>query len=734
MSKKTLPFNTECFEQIEDFVFCKGVDSSYLYGNPAFLDFFGFDQTMIAGCDDTRLFGKEAAKALQELDKVTLKEGEPQILAFWFDGKEGIRRLIEIKTQLIRKKSKVLAILCFGRDMTRLHQYHEVNTLANFFVDNMADIVRWIDEEGKIEYVNKEWGHITGYTQEETLGHYKWEFDALHTKEEILEILHQTRSKEQYVYETEFRLRNGTQFPFEVSVRYVKLEGKGHFLSIARNISMRKQREYKIEKLTKVYNESQKVANIGSWEWNSLSEECIWSDELYEIFEIEKGGRTPCAEAVMELVYPDDVGVLKSIFDSEYKDRERREVEFRIINTRNSIKILRASFRADVDESDVVTLVGTVQDVTKFKKQENLIASIFNSTEVGICVTDVKGDFVQVNRKYGDLHGFKPDELIGESFFNLVAQSIRANTRKKYEEYMLGLYDLAPIELRVEHKEGYTFYVLATFSKIYNELGETFNIMTVTDITQQLKVEERQQEQEQMLIQQSKMASMGEMIGAIAHQWRQPLSTITMMAGNLVHAYELEKMDSQYIANASRTIIDNARYMSEAIDTFKKFYRVDTEKRVFGIVQAIEAVLYILKPQMAVNFIDVNFFDHTQGEINSFGYENIFKQAVTNLLLNSRDAIVEKAATQTHLEGTIDIDVSAEKYYVQILIRDNGIGIPNHMRDKMFLPYKTSKGISGTGIGLYITKLIIEDKIGGTISVVSYENPTVFKLMLPRVR
>lgn len=734
MPKKTTPFNTEWFEQIEDFVFCKGVDSRYLYGNPSFLGFMGFDHSSIVGHEDTDIFDATTAKTLQGLDKATLQEGTPQILAVWFAGKEGVRRLIEIKTQPIRKKTKVVAILYVGRDMTRLHQYHEANTLANFFVDNMADIVRWIDDDGKIEYVNKQWGRLTGYTQEETLGHYKWEFDALHSKEEILEILNQTRLKGHSVYETAFRLQNGTHIPFEVSVRYVKLEGKGHFLSIARDILMRKQREHKIEKLTKVYNESQKVANIGSWEWNSLSEECIWSDELYEIFEIEKGGKTPCAEAVLELVYPDDVEILKNIFDSDYKDRERREVEFRIVNTKNTIKILRASFRADVDESDVITLVGTVQDVTKLKKQENLIASIFNSTEVGICVTDTEGKFVQVNRKYGDLHGYKPDELIGESFFNLLAESIRASTRKKYREYMQGIYELAPIELEAEHKEGETFYVLATFSKIYNELGETLNIMTVTDITQQLKIEECQQEQEQMLIQQSKMASMGEMIGAIAHQWRQPLSTITMMGGNLVHAYELDKMDSQYIANASRTIIDNARYMSEAIDIFKKFYRVDTEKRVFGIVQAIEAVLYILKPQMAVNFIDVNFFDHTQGEINSFGYENIFKQAVTNLLLNSRDAIVEKVATQVPFEGTIDIDVSAEKYYVQILIRDNGIGIPNNMRDKMFQPYKTSKGISGTGIGLYITKLIIEDKIGGTISVVSYENPTVFKLMLPRVR
>lgn len=222
-------------------------------------------------------------------------------------------------------------------------------------------------------------------------------------------------------------------------------------------------------------------------------------------------------------------------------------------------------------------------------------------------------------------------------------------------------------------------------------------------------------EKEKLLIQQSKMATMGEMLSNIAHQWKQPLNMISISNGVLKINQEIEDFSSPEDINRAIDNIDNSvKYLSTTIDDFRNFFRPDKEKSFFYIEEAISKTTKLVSSQFKNNEIEI--IEEIE-EIEIQGFKNEFCQVLINLLKNAKDELVKLEDTKR----LVFIKAYEESKNIVIDIKDSAGGIPDEIMNKLFQPYFTTKtNNEGTGIGLYMSKQIIEG-MQGHIKVLNEE-------------
>ncbi len=234
------------------------------------------------------------------------------------------------------------------------------------------------------------------------------------------------------------------------------------------------------------------------------------------------------------------------------------------------------------------------------------------------------------------------------------------------------------------------------------------------------------QDYQNMLLQQSKMAQSGEMIGNITHQFRQPLNNLSYILMNIKKRYENGKLESDYFQKKFYSAQDQLQFLSKTIDDFKEFYLPSKHKEEFCVKGAIENTLRILSADLKNRGITTDFVFGTDENIKVYGIKNELSQVLLALLSNAADAL------DNIDDGVINIGVEASSGEVIIKIQDNAKGIPPSHLEKIFEPYFSTKE-QGTGIGLYLVKMIIEKSFEGKIEVVSQPDGACFTLSLEKV-
>jgi len=219
-------------------------------------------------------------------------------------------------------------------------------------------------------------------------------------------------------------------------------------------------------------------------------------------------------------------------------------------------------------------------------------------------------------------------------------------------------------------------------------------------------------QKDQLLILQDRRAVMGEMINNIAHQWRQPLNVLGLYLQELPFAYDSVKFNREYLETVVGKSMQLIAHMSQTINDFRNFFRSDKEKVTFSVTEVIGQTLSLTEENFKEQQISIAV--HPEGDQMTSGYPNEYAQVILNILMNARDALVERNTDNS----LISIHTFTKEGTSVVTITDNASGIADEIIDKIFDPYFTTKGPDkGTGIGLFMSKAIIEKNMGGRLTV-----------------
>ena len=289
-------------------------------------------------------------------------------------------------------------------------------------------------------------------------------------------------------------------------------------------------------------------------------------------------------------------------------------------------------------------------------------------------------------------------------FFNDISSS-----SKHQEQFITTLFYMFGLFLIL------MFFVLnSSFNKLLNNLKELHRSHT-----------EEIKEKDNFMISQSRQAAMGEMISMIAHQWRQPLTVINMHAINMTLEDELGTITKEQIKKHLEGITLQIESLSKTITNIMKFFKPDKAKENIFIQAVIINAMKILEDTMKNDAIELISDFHSNSKI--FTYPNELLQILLILLNNAKDALSENRK-----EGSKIIVSCYEKdNFAYIEVCDNGMGIDEKHFDDLFTPYFSTKGKNGTGLGLYILKVITNKHLNGTVSFKNIENGACFTIELP---
>lgn len=334
---------------------------------------------------------------------------------------------------------------------------------------------------------------------------------------------------------------------------------------------------------------------------------------------------------------------------------------------------------------------------------------IINNSIEGILI--IKDGFIKdMNQSLLEILGYEnKNELIG----NLATGILIPTSKEKFIKYNSRIFQ----EISIITKNGNIIPVIIKI-KDMSFSNEDYKMVSILDLSE-LK------EKEKMMLLQSKHSAMGEMISMIAHQWRQPLSSVSTMVSRIKLRNNMNKIDKEFLNNILDEMNEYIQYMSNTIDDFRNFFSVDTKKELTTLNEIVFTVYKMVDKSFCSQNINIEIKNTELSERLLFKNELI--QILLNIINNAKDAFAEKNVENP----VIQISFSEDEKYQNILIEDNAKGIDKKIIGNIFEPYfstKTQK--NGSGLGLYICKTILEKDNLGTIKVENKNDGAVFTIVI----
>jgi len=276
-------------------------------------------------------------------------------------------------------------------------------------------------------------------------------------------------------------------------------------------------------------------------------------------------------------------------------------------------------------------------------------------------------------------------------------------------EYVQKGYDLGAVEYITKPINN---ELLTSKLKVYIHLYED-----------KLNDQKQLKEKNEIIIYQSKMAAMGEMIGVIAHQLKQPLNVLSLFCQDVKSSFDFNEINKEFVQDFDENTKLQIQFLSKTIDDFRDFFNPNKVKKEFSLEKSIEKILFLLEKQLELNNIEISI-DIKEKHI--FGVESEFEQIILNLVSNAQDALVQNEI----IEKRIQIKSFKNEDMLVFIVEDNAGGVANNLKDKIFNPYFTTKE-KGTGVGLYMVKLVVESSFRAQIKIEDGDLGARFVINIP---
>ncbi|MEA3372280.1 MAG: PAS domain S-box protein [Campylobacterota bacterium] len=408
-----------------------------------------------------------------------------------------------------------------------------------------------------------------------------------------------------------------------------------------------------------------------------------------------------------------EIGYAEAVI--EYSDRDR--AIFRVL-----------TFAIGKDEKNLQT--GSIYlDITEQYRDQHEIAKfkqILEKSPVSIVITDVDGNIEYINPWFTQVTGYSQEEAIGQNPRILKSDYHSASDYEELwseitkERVWSGMF-------KNIKKNGEEYWESAIIAPVVSDEGAIVNYIGVKqEITEQVYLKAELEAKEEMMIVQSRHAAMGEMIGMIAHQWRQPITVIAMGANNILLDIELKDVNEESLKESAQSILKQTQYLSKTIDDFRNFFRPDKEKESVDLAEVMTEAEKIIGKSLEHSEITIAVKNENSKSVETYSRELL--QVYINLLKNAKEALIDNKMSDRH----INVLISSDKEHVVTTICDNGGGIDEAIIEKIFDPYFSTKDAKiGTGLGLYMSKTIVEKHLHGTISVENSDEGACFKIAIP---
>jgi PAS domain S-box-containing protein len=359
------------------------------------------------------------------------------------------------------------------------------------------------------------------------------------------------------------------------------------------------------------------------------------------------------------------------------------------------------------------------------RESEHNLIEAQRIARVGNWAFDLNGNLLLASAECYRIFGVDVAEFAGtfDAFLELVHPDDRRTAQSAVESMLKNRLPCS-VECRIIRPDGAERIVRVLIEIASGDDGKTVRTVgTVQDITEQSQVLETLREKDLLLLQQSRLAAKGEMINYIAHQWRQPLTNISVLVQGMKDDYEDGEFNDEYLEHTVEQIMNLIRHMSCTIDDFRGFYKADKEVKQFDLKEITRKTLSFIADTLKENKIEAVL--EAREDMVITGYPNEYSHVLLNILNNAREALVERQIESPR----INIHLRREGERTVIAIKDNAGGISPNIIGRVFDAHFTTKD-KGTGIGLYMTKTIVEKHMKGCITVNNVDDGAEFRIEL----
>ncbi len=719
------------------------INGRHIFANEKAAELLGYSQEFLIGKDSHRLWhhtkpdGSYYPESECPINRV-LHNGEEKRGEDLFWRSDGTSFPVEFVRSPIIEEGKITGAVVMFHDITKekeleLKSQHE-QELINTYLDISGIIILILDKDANIVTVNKAGCNLLGMSKEKLIG-LNW-FDNFVSKKRLKEtkkvfssiINEEIKPVSHYINEIIDVNKESHLISWNNAIYRDENKNVIGIIATGNDITKEEYLESELRRTNLKYAQTFKAAQTGI---SQVALDGSWIDINEYLCNLLGYTRAELLKLTFsDVTHPDDVDkdmhYLKMMIEGTVNNYH---TEKRYIRKNGDVIWVNLSVVLIRDEKDKPQyFISAINDISQIKlltleleSKKNEFENIIRFAPNPMMLYSENGMIVMVNDAWQEITGYtKKDISTIEKFLEKASKKDSAFHKLNLDGLFKNNTRFDMGEVHIKTKDEQELVWLLSFSPLSNTYeGMRLIIASAMDITQM-------QRNEELMLAQSRQAAMGDMIGMIAHQWRQPLSIIGMVANNLKASLQLnDKISADEVEKLTDVLDEQTQFLSRTIDDFRTFFKPEKAKESISLCKIYEKLKTMIQKVMEDNHIKLNFTHSCDVEIST--YPNELIQVLLNLINNAKDAVKEQNMQDAKIDVSTKIDADA----IAIEVRDNAGGIDAKVFDRLGEPYVTTKNQNGTGLGIYMSLMIINKHFSGDIKWKNCDEGSCFTITLP---